>query len=219
MNCFDIPVLINVRDRLGDLQALITWLEHAGYQNIRLLDNASTWPPLLAYLKATPHQVIALNHNYGSRAPWLTNTIPPNQQFVYTDCDVLPTEDCPSNLVAHLQDLLARHPEYTKAGPSLKTDDVPSTMPSLEWETGPEINGYILDNTGACNSLIDTTFALYRPNTQFELQAIRADAPYEVRHMPWYRPTLTDLSDDERYYLAHANRGPEGTTSWEVQAA
>ena len=44
-----IPIFINSRDRLICLQRLIDWLQNAGYRNIYILDNDSTYPKLLNY--------------------------------------------------------------------------------------------------------------------------------------------------------------------------
>jgi|GEM_PF-5770443 len=44
-----VPIFINARDRLGVLKKLIDWLLDAGYRNLIILDNNSTYPPLLEY--------------------------------------------------------------------------------------------------------------------------------------------------------------------------
>lgn len=221
MNFYDVPVYINARDRLTDLSALVDWLENAGYQRLVLIDVDSSYPPLLDYLADSDHEVVILHENLGSRAPWKAGIVP-NEWFAYTDCDILPIEECPTNIVEHLYQLLQRnHTQpngipYSKAGLSLKNDDVPDPFPSKAWEQGPEINGAVLDHTGARDSLVDTTFALYRPSANFELQAIRSGHPYQARHMGWYRRVL---DEEHRYYLDHALHGPGGTTSWERKAA
>jgi hypothetical protein len=213
---FGCPIIINVRDRLADLRALVQWLEDAGYRRIVLLDNRSTFPPLLDYLRDSPHEVVRLSRNCGSRAPWMQREWQrPAGWFVYTDCDVLPTEDCPTDLVAHLHELLERHPTVPKAGPGLLLDDVPAGLPSLEWErslVSPERE----IEPGVFTSLIDTTMSLYRPSSEFDLQAIRTGGSYQVRHQPWYRRSFADLAPDDAYYLEHADRALayQGTT-WE----
>src|SRR5437879_5702154 len=95
------PIFVNVRDRVTCLRQLVDWLERAGHERIVLVDNASSFPPLLDYLEDTPHQVVRLGANLGSRALWAANLVP-DEWFVYTDPDVVPTDDCPSDLVAHL---------------------------------------------------------------------------------------------------------------------
>ena len=52
------------------------------------------------------------------------------------------------------------------------------------------------------NADIDTTFALYRPDSSFQCwgETIRTGAPYFLRHMPWYENDL-ELSEESSYYL------------------
>ena len=45
------PVIITVRDRITYLKKLLLWLENAGQHEIWLCDNASTYPPLVEFLK------------------------------------------------------------------------------------------------------------------------------------------------------------------------
>ena len=204
-----VPIFICCRDRVSSLRKLVTWLEQAGHQNITLIDNGSTYEPLLAFYHDTTHKVVKLEHNAGSRALWDMD-LTPNAFYVYTDPDIVPVETCPLDVVAHLHELLERHPKFSKAGLGLHLDDVPETLRSLEWErslVSPERELSL----GAYDSLIDTTFALYRPGAPFEYEAIRTGAPYEARHLPWY---VTEPDDEDRYYLDRAMFGPLGS-SWE----
>jgi len=187
-------------------------LAAAGHERIILLDNASTYPPLLEWYKRDcPHTVVRLGRNLGKLALWKAG-LEPSEPFVYTDPDVVPTEDCPPDLVERLAHLLARHP-VPKVGPGLFLDDVPPSLRSLSWERGPQINGREIE-PGARLSLIDTTFALYRPGIRFNLEAIRTDHPYQARHLSWYREK--NPTDEDRFYLQHAIAGPEGS-SWAQQ--
>jgi hypothetical protein len=204
----DTPVIVNVRDRLTDLRALVEWLERAGYDNLTLLDNASSWPPLLDYLSQSPHKVVKLGRNLGSRALWHAGLVP-DAPYVYTDPDVVPTDDCPLDLVEHLHELLDRYPQFSKAGVGLYLDDV-GDIPSLAHERELVSEARELE-PGVYGSLIDTTFALYRAGTGFGYQAIRTGAPWQARHMGWYK---TEPDAETRFYLDRALRGSEGTTSW-----
>lgn len=207
----DTPIYINCRDRVTPLRALVEWLETASHERIVLLDNDSTYEPLLAYYKATSHEVIHLGRNAGSRALWITDLVP-GEWFVYTDPDVIPIAECPHDAVAHLYDLLERYPTFPKAGLGLHLDDLPATLPSLKWEQSLVSPDRELE-PGAFDSLIDTTFALYRPGARFDYRAVRTGAPYQARHMSWY---VTEPDAEDAYYLEHAIPGPAGS-SWKEQ--
>jgi hypothetical protein len=204
----DVAIFIVCRDRVKDLRNLVAWLEKAGHERICLLDNASTYEPLLAYLSESPHEVVYLGQNLGSTALWAAEMVP-DEPFVYSDPDVLPIEDCPLDAVDHLGELLDRYPNYPKAGLGLYLDDVPE-IPSLPWER--ELVKRELE-PGVFNSYVDTTFALYGAGAHFGLEALRTGFPYQARHMPWYLDR-SEHDAETAYYLDHAIFGPLGTTSW-----
>lgn len=210
-----IPVIINCRDRVEDLRRLVNWLEDAGQQRICLLDNDSTYEPLLEYLQATPHEVVWLRRNLGKLALWSARMTPRHEYFVYTDPDVIPIEQCPHDAVGMLHDALQRH-RHTKAALGLYLDDVPPELSSIDWERElvcarrelePARNGA----PALYNSLADTTFALYRPGAPFALTALRTGFPYQARHTTWYRSK--EPTEEESYYLERAARGPLAS-SW-----
>jgi hypothetical protein len=209
------PIYINVRDRLTDLNRLVAWLEDAGYENIILLDNASTYPPLLEYLgDGCPHEVVHLEENYGSRSLWRTARVP-NEYFVLTDPDVLPTEECPPEVVEYLYEALRAWPR-TKAAMGLYLEDVPDFR-SRAWEeslVSPRRRLGYVHGTPVFESASDTTFALWQPYSSFGLNALRLGAPMQCRHLPWYH--LDEPTEEERYYLKRAITGPLGT-SWSKQ--
>lgn len=96
------PVIINVRDRLEPLRDLITWLEQQGQENIWLCDNDSTYPPMVEFLRSTPHNVRLNGLNLGHRAPWLSGLVTElglDCHFIVTDPDVVPSQECPADVL------------------------------------------------------------------------------------------------------------------------
>jgi hypothetical protein len=201
----DVPVFITCRDRLKDLRRLVEWLELAGHRRITFLDNASSYTPLLRYMAASKHEVRWLGGNLGSRALWAAEMVP-DEPFVLTDPDIIPLDSCPLDAVAHLQRLLDDHPGYPKAGLGLYLEDTPD-FPSKDWERSLHSREIA---PGAFDSLIDTTFALYRPGSEFAYEAIRTGQPYVARHSSWY---VTEPDAEDRYYLDRAATGVTGS-SW-----
>ena len=51
INFFEVPIIINNRDRLTTLRNMINSLQNMGYKNLYIIDNESTYPPLLSYYK------------------------------------------------------------------------------------------------------------------------------------------------------------------------
>lgn len=208
----DIPVVINNRNRYTYLLRLIGWLEEAGMKKIIILDNDSTYPPLLGYYARTPHRVVKLGANVGHHALWKSELYKEIESgfYIYTDPDMVPVDDCPKDLVAYLLRQLAKYSPIEKIGIGLKIDDLPDHYSGkqkvLEWEsrywTLPVADGIY-------NAEVDTTFALYRPFTngaQWVAPAYRTGPPYIAYHLPWYENSA-DPGEENAYYAKHVRQG------------
>ena len=207
---FQLPIFINCRDRLGCLQQLVDWLLAAGYRRIYLLDNASTYPPLRAYYeKICKHPcvtIVQIPENLGYQALWrsgILHQLDIRTPYVYTDPDVVPTEECPTGIVARLYRLLQRYPFLDKAGMGLKMDDVPPEVDlSLE-----RAYYHVPREEQVFFAPCDTTFALYKPLYHYtNFMSLRTGGRMMLRHLPWYLDR-EHLPEDEQYYVAHANDG------------
>ena len=212
IDIYGIPIFINSRDRMDCLRQLVSWLSGAGYRNVYVLDNASTYPRLLEYYEELEQcgqaKVIRLEANLGHTALWnsgILNRLQIVSPYVYTDSDVLPGEECPMNVLQSLVDILVRHPYLDKVGLGLRTDDITfyDAEKVQEWESRfyriplePEVF------FGA----VDTTFALYRNIYHYSLLAsARTTGNLTARHLPWYYD-YDHLPEDEAYYMKHANQ-------------
>ena len=202
-----VPIVIIVRDRLEPLHQLVTWLEHAGLHDLVLVDNASTYPPLVAWLDECRYRVVRLPNNLGHRSPWIAGVIAEvgyDRPFVVTDPDVVPDDGCPLDALDHFRALLDANPDIDKVGFGLRIDDLPTHYALADevrrWEAR-----YWTDEIapGVYRAAIDTTFALYRPGRWHRLDAsLRTGPPYVARHLPWYADSANP-TDEERYYYDH----------------
>jgi hypothetical protein len=203
------------------LRKLLGWLNAAGYSNLLLVDNASTYRPLVNFLATVDAEVVRLKDNVGQLAPWrpeVRGKLDPNNPFVVTDCDVVPDENCPEDVVEHLAGLLLRYANVDKVGLGLRIDDLPDCYALkaqvLAWESQ---FSEIEVAPGVFQGDVDTTFALYRSPADGHGvgRALRTGEPYVARHLPWYADS-SQPTDEQRYYLAHAN---PAMTHWEGGAA
>lgn len=200
-----IPVIIICHNLVSDLMRLVDWLESTGHQQLVLLDNASTYPPLLEYLKGTHHQVLHLRENLGHEAPWrcgLIDKLGQARPFVVTDPDVLPEESCPDDAVEYFQQLLLRYREFDQAGFGLRIDDIPTSYPHRDTVVRWEEPFWVKEITdGVFAAHIDTTFAAYRPGTPYKVtEALRTASPYRARHLPWYRDPRRPDPETEYFF-------------------
>lgn len=209
-----IPIIINSYNRLTYLKNLIEFLERKGYVNIVILDNQSNFQPLLAYYSTLPYKVIYLEKNWGHLALWKSNVISTYKKgfFAYTDSDVLPLEECPSNFLSYFIRLSIKY-GYKKVGFGLKIDDLPNWFNKksevIKWEENYWLSPLEKD---VYKAKIDTTFALYAPNysaTSGFLDAIRTGGVYLARHLPWYENSDKLNAEQEQYY-----RSSNTSTHW-----
>jgi hypothetical protein len=208
------PIIINNFNRLTYLRALVDGLRERGYENLYVIDNNSDYEPLLTYYEEADLRVFALDQNVGYLALWRTPIFKEfiNSHYVYTDSDIVPSQDCPADIVSHLKEVLDQHPSVKKAGLGLKIDDLPACYALRDkvvahegqfWHTplGP----------GVFHAAVDTTFALYRPKVMggWWLPAARTGEPYVARHLPWYSDSK-NLTAEESNYL----RTSSSSTHW-----
>jgi hypothetical protein len=208
------PIIINNFNRLEYLQQQIEWLLKAGQTNLHIIDNASTYEPLLKYYKTAPATVYMLDKNVGHESFWKTHL---HQRFgkyyhVYTDPDVLPDENTPTDFMFYFKSLLDKYPTIQKVGFGLKINDLPDYYSKkqevINWESKMYNNEI---EKGVYKSKIDTTFALYRPGAFLQCweTTLRTGNPYTLRHMPWYE-NPSQLNEETVYYVNSIN----AASSW-----
>ena len=209
----DVPIFINARDRLGVLRRLIDWLRSAGYRNLIILDNASTYPPLLEYYAALERdprlKILRLDKNLGFKALWLSNALERLKiatPYVYTDPDILPIGSCPKNFVRRLMKILNANHELRKVGLGLVYDDI--TFFDKDAVQRDEADYYVGTRVGdnLYFAQVDTTLALYSNTRHYSLRfSLRTTGDLRAYHLPWYFD-YDNLPEDERYYLSHADK-------------
>ncbi|VVC06062.1 Uncharacterised protein [uncultured archaeon] len=204
-----IPIFINNFNNLTrGFHQLIEWLHQAGHWNLYVIDNSSTWEPLLDYYQTLQATIIKCNQNLGCDAFWKLG-ISWEGKFILTDPDVVPDENCPKDLVRKMVEVSDRyHP--AKVGPALRIDNLPDHYRYKKDMLKSEGKYWQNRLDSECwNALIDTTFALYDNSSwgRFPpVHHIRLDFPYVAEHIPWY--DNSSLPNEERdFYKKHVIRG------------
>lgn len=202
-----IPIFINNRDRLTMTRQLAEQCSRLeGISEVVIIDNASTYPPLLDWYASCPYKIHRLKKNIGPRGLWHVGA--PDTYFVNTDSD-LDIGKVPKGVLRILKEGLDWFPKMLKAGLSLEINDIPDNYPLkhlvLQHETG-NWEQFIGDHRFHLAG-IDTTFALYRPRAEWGGYgpALRLKRPYTARHLPWY---MVEEDEEETYYLKHLS--PQG---------
>nr|WP_321228514.1 glycosyltransferase family 2 protein [uncultured Psychroserpens sp.] len=216
-----IPIIIISFNQLAYLKQLVDFLLEHQYSNIIIIDNKSTYPPLLGYFRTIEKLVVIhrLRDNFGHLSFWKNKEIFKQYTkgyYVVTDPDIVPISACPENFLEEFRKLLDKAYDRTKVGFSLKIDDIPDNNPNKEqirnWES-QFWNTKIRSNVFKAE--IDTTFALYRPNYNYTLinftKAWRTDYPIQARHGGWYID-INNLNEEQQFYIDTANE----SASWQI---
>lgn len=208
-----IPVFLISYNRVSFIKRMIKCLEKIGMANIIIIDNASSYPPLLDFYKTLSYKVIRMEKNGGYRVFWENPVFDEYRKsfYIVSDPDIEPIDECPADFVEKFFDILYKYPMARKVGFSLKIDDLPLngifTKSVLKWERKYYKTLIKIDQIYYAD--IDTTFALYLPDelvlSGFR-EAFRTAYPYQARHIPWYI-TSNDVTEEDRYYSEHKTNG------------
>ncbi len=211
---FTIPIVINNYNRLSTTRKLYKDLVKLGYENIIILDNQSTYPPLLDWyrsLQGRNHvQVIFLTQNYGHKALWISGFINNLKIFpyiVYTDSDLELNPSTPRNFIDSLISLSKEY-KADKVGLAIKIDDLPSNFmgniirgtESIYWVKEVPHRRFKI-----YQGMIDTTFALFDPNVPFNYKALRVAGDFTCKHIPWYTD-FSNITKEEEYFIKNCDR-------------
>ncbi|MDR1562744.1 MAG: glycosyltransferase [Dysgonamonadaceae bacterium] len=221
-----IPLIIINYNRLRDLQNMISFFKKRGHKNIIIIDNASTYPPLLKYYEQIGNSITVerMDKNYGYMVLWrnkyLLNKYT-SGYYIVSDSDIIPNDKLPPNYLTNMLTILDKNKNITKVGFALKIDDIPDTFPFkskvLEWEKPLWEHPIGKDMYSAP---IDTTFAIYYPYYVPEIdtidknfyKSIRIAGDYTAKHMGWYIDS-NKKTEEEEYYSLTAN----SSASWIVK--
>ncbi len=215
-----IPVVVNCFNRLTTTRKLCEQIAALDNAFPIVVDNNSTWEPLLDWYKECPFRVIRLTENMGHHAPWNAGVVGGlvGSFYCVTDCD-LDLDGIPADLMEVLRRPLVSCLQgicgIRKSGVSLRIDDLPKTQSDvINWERQfwrrPVAGGayYVAP--------IDTTMAMYPRSLQHSMatrvvgvRTVRSGMPYTARHVPWYLDP-TNLDEENANYFATANE----SNSW-----
>ena len=220
-----IPIIIINFNQLFYLKQLISFLEQKKTKNIIIIDNNSSYPPLLDYYNEINNRVTIhrLNENLGHLVLWKKRELFKKYTkgfFVLTDADIVPNSNLKEDYLNGLLKMLLKHKTKSKVGLALKIDDIPNTFILKEnvinWETKfwiSEIEKNVFD------AEIDTTFALYWPKTDRLINylypsffnALRVGGEYIATHGGWYIDH-NNLTEEQKFYFKTANN----SNSWKI---
>lgn len=204
-----IPIIINNFNRLVWVQSMLEKIAEIPDCYPLIVDNASSYEPLLEWYETRPCEIIRQPGNIGHLGPWSQGIVEKygKEGYVVTDPD-LDISGVPTDVLEVLGEGLKRYQHVVKAGLSLEIEDLPDSPLGNEakaWER--QFWRCANDGKKFYFAALDTTFALYRGNylhhNPMFLSGLRAFRPYTARHLPWYM-TKENITEEERFYKEHS---------------
>ena len=222
-----IPVIIINFNQLFYLVQLIDFLLLKKTENIIIVDNCSTYLPLLNYYKKISNNknitIEIQNENLGHLVFWRNRALYKKYSdgfFVITDADIVPNINLYDDYLKIMLDILIKNHQFTKVGFALNIDNIPEyytlKQKVLNWES----QYWNLEIEKNCyNADIDTTFALYWPNVDrivknthpYFFKAIRMGGDFTALHGGWYLNN-ENMTDEQLFYLNTSN----SSNSWKM---
>lgn len=221
----DVPVLVPCFNNPTYSAMMLEQLWQVGFRDIRFIDNASTNPDMLDWLRKEDGRraVVQLESNIGPRASILTQNALP-RHYCITDPDIAFNPNLPSDFLSQLQSVTHRH-VVGKAGFALDLSRrhlfPAKTFPYdgreytvTEWEEAfwQQPLSFTPGGDRIFEAPLDTTFCLvdqkyFAPENP--LNAVRVAGRFTAIHMPWERSVALKQSEVSIYAETqqHSNYG------------
>ena len=185
-----------------------------GVGEIIIVDNNSTYPPLLEWYDTNPCTIVKSNQNYGQYGVWMSgvlNTIE-SDFYVVSDPD-LDLSLTPKDCLIKLKEKLEKYDDICRIGLSL-CNFWNRVEGQCFYYWLEHMKHEFLDETKLVDEIlmghiVDTTFAMYVKNRSHIGKSCALDFPYCATHLPWLY-TNEDLNDSYNsnpeffYYLKTA---------------
>ena len=220
-----IPIIIINFNQLFYLKKIVHFLLKRNMENIIIIDNLSTYPPLLEYYKTLEGVTVEyMDKNYGHMVFFENIGLQEKYGkgfYVVTDADIDPNPKLSKDFMRVLLDVITKEfQDVNKVGFALDIDSIPDYYlhkdKVLRWEKKFWENQYP-KIPSAYYAKIDTTFAIYKPlypkfyNHIDFLKGIRLAGDFTAIHGGWYvderSPTVEQV-----YYKNTAS----SASSWQL---
>lgn len=198
-------VIINNRNRLSTTRKLVEDLLDRNTQEIWIIDNQSTYQPLIDWYRNVPSEVkIIKEHNAGHLALFSTgliNQVPEDWCF-YTDSDIQLNSKMPKEYQEIMLDTALRL-NSKKIGLAIDISDIPDHYFIKQQVIRNESRWWLNQvEPDIYEAHTDTTFCLIKKVDQFD--SFRMAGDFTCKHMPWYID-LNNLDEEEKYYVENCS--------------
>lgn len=204
MNHLDIPFFIIAYNQYTYVRDMVNQIVRLGGRNINVIDNASTFVPLLDYYdNEYKYNLIRMEKNYGHLV-FEEKEVEAQMGSVYfiTDPDLLFNRNLPYNYTQVLYDISVEK-EARKVGFAI---NIQGEQMRDEFKGGTEWERQFWNNPEKSdlypalemyNAPIDTTFTLVNRNFDGRWRWIRVAGDFTCEHRPWLKGFGEELAEGE----------------------
>ena len=203
------PIYLTNMNRLTTTKKMVEDLfKLNGNAKINIIDNASTYPPLLEWYKEIKKDINII-YNSTNLGPWtffysghFSNC--PEDHYIYSDADLELNSNMPYNWQEIMLEYINKY--QRKSSLALRIDDVSDDY---------EFKNKILEHQNICwyesgepdiyRAITDMTFSMDKKSNGYRYESMRLGGKFMCRHIPWY-VDLKNIDEEEKYYLEHINR-------------
>lgn len=199
------PIYITNMNRLTSLKKMVEDLFRLnGNARINIIDNASTYPPLLDWYNDVKNDIIIHRHsqNKGCWSFFYSGywNACKDDFYIYSDADLELNPNMPSNWQ---EILMEYHKKYNrKASLVLRLDDIPESDLKNKIRIHQQVCWGKTEEENVWHGVTDMTFSFDAKKAGYRYESVRIGGDFACRHIPWYLD-FDNLPDEERYYLEH----------------
>lgn len=210
------PIYLTNMNRLTTTKKMVEDLFRMnGNADITIIDNASTYPPLLEWYKEVEKDIKIIRHDV-NRGPWSffysgIHSKVESDHYVYSDADLELNPDMPYNWQEIMFDVIHRY--NRKASLALRISDLPEGDLKARILNHQNICWYPTEEKDVFLAITDMTFTMDIKAAGYRYESMRLAGNFECRHAPWYLD-FDNLPEEEKYYIEQIdNKYPEALWS------
>ena len=199
------PIYLTNMNRLSTTKKMVESLFALnGNAKINIIDNASTYPPLLEWYKEIEKDVniIRQETNLGCWTFFYSGHSSRCEEefYVYSDADLELNPNMPYNWQEILMDYHKRW--NRKASLVLRLDDVPEGEMKKNIVHHQAVCWNPTEEENVWHGVTDMTFSFDAKSAGYRYDSVRIGGDFACRHIPWYID-FNNISEEEKYYLDH----------------
>ena len=199
------PIYLTNMNRLSTTKKMVEDLFKLNSNAIiNIIDNASTYQPLLEWYELIKNDVNIIKHteNKGCWSFFYSGHFNNcnDDYYIYSDADLELNPNMPYNWQEILMDY---HKKYNrKASLVLKLDDIPEGELKDKIKFHQQVCWGVTEEKNVYHGVTDMTFSFDAKSSGYRYDSVRIGGDFECRHIPWYID-FDNISDEEKYYLEH----------------